>query len=74
MPKRDWEDKDDEDDEDDDFESPFDFFKVIDNELFKTEDFQRIFREVYKKISEFLPQNFQIYSTAYRILCKAFPC
>ncbi|MFX1238096.1 MAG: archaeal heat shock protein Hsp20 [Promethearchaeota archaeon] len=54
MPKKD--DRDEEEDEEDDIESPSDFFNMFENDLFKTKEFQSIFKDVYKKISEFLPQ------------------
>ncbi len=59
MPKK--KNKDDEDDENegDDFSIPFDFFKFIESDIFKSKEFQKMFRDMYKKISEFLPQNIQ---------------
>lgn len=59
MPKRDNEDNEEEDNEKDEFNNPFDFFKFIESDLFKSKDFQKMFKDVYKKISEFLPQNIQ---------------
>ena len=60
MPKRDNEDDEEENNEEDDFQGPpFDFFKILESDLFKSKEFQKMFRDVYKKISEFLPQNIQ---------------
>ncbi|MFX1276804.1 MAG: archaeal heat shock protein Hsp20 [Promethearchaeota archaeon] len=59
MPKRDNEDDEEEDEENENFNNPFDFFKMLEGDLFKSKEFQQMFREVYKKISEFLPQNMQ---------------
>ena len=47
---------DDEEENDEDAESPFDFFNMFESDLFKSKEFQKIFKDVYKKISEFLPQ------------------
>ncbi|MBN1802832.1 MAG: Hsp20/alpha crystallin family protein [Candidatus Lokiarchaeota archaeon] len=55
MPRDDEQD-DDDDEEEKDFENPFDFSNIFNNEMFKSKEFQKIFKEVYKKISEFLPQ------------------
>ncbi len=55
-----------EDDEEDDKNKPSDFFKFftdpskIDlNKIFKTKDFQHLFKDIFKKISNNLPKEFQ---------------
>lgn len=53
MPKKDDRD---EDEDEEDVENPFEFFKMFENDLFKSKEFKHIFKEMYKKISEFLPQ------------------
>ena len=60
MPRKDNEDDEEEDNEENNFRTPpFDFFKFIESDYFKSQEFQEMFRDVYKKISEFLPQNIQ---------------
>lgn len=48
-----------EDDENGNFNNPFDFFKFMESDLFKSKEFQKMLKDTYKKISEILPQNFQ---------------
>jgi len=38
---------------------PFNFFNNFDSQLFDSKQFKKIFKEVYKKISEFLPPQFK---------------
>jgi len=58
MPKRDkYYDEDDEDDED----NPFNFFKNIGDpsKLFKSKDFRKLFKEIFKKMAKNLPPELQ---------------
>jgi len=38
---------------------PFNFFNNFDNEFFDSKQFKQIFKEIYKKISDFLPPQFR---------------
>lgn len=55
--------KDEEDDEDENEEDkadmPFNFFNNFDSQFFDSKQFKQIFKEIYKKISEFLPPQFR---------------
>ncbi len=57
-PKRDKKEEEDEDEEDN-VNMPFNFFNNFDSKFFDSKQFKKIFKEVYKKISEFLPPQFK---------------
>lgn len=49
------------DNSEDPFQSPFDLFKLLNNpeKLFKSKQFQHIFKEIFENIKQNLPENYQ---------------
>ena len=58
-PKKDKKDEEEDEDEKDNVDMPFNFFNNFDSQFFDSKQFKQVFKEIYKKISEFLPPQFR---------------